>query len=57
MMDAGVNEADTKSKGLTQRLSFPSKSHLAIEDKNYAYNRFQYIKQKMREGLINDEDF
>ena len=24
--------------------------------RNYAYNRFQYIRRKMREGLIHDED-
>ncbi|MCH8864804.1 MAG: hypothetical protein IIB13_05530 [Chloroflexi bacterium] len=25
-------------------------------DENYVHDRFQYIRQKMREGLSNDED-
>ncbi len=47
-------EAVATSGELKQMLSAPEP--LSAIDENYAYNRFQYIRQKMREGLIHDED-
>ena len=47
--------SEIKNADPAQRLSLSSEPRLMV-GKNYAYNRFQYIKQKMREGSINDED-
>lgn len=47
-------EAVATSGELKPMISAPEPSSTA--GRNYAYNRFQYIRLKMREGLSNDED-